>query len=200
MSVPCGDPLSACGISWDSADIARFLRLCYDDPRSGCLIWAGAKSRGRGNTAWYGSFTPTGCQAVRAHEFYAVAVLVLRPQTELHHLDHTCPNSLCVCHVECVPISVNLKLRWIRIQVGADPEIDYDTGIRYRMQQFLSGKGPQFFGADAPRLWERYGLAESIFFPDAFDPRWWYLQDGIGYRPDVPRSCLGPSPHDPGRS
>lgn len=202
---PCGDRLFACGISWDSSDIARFLRLCVEDHSSGCLIWAGAKSRGRGNTAWYGSFGPTGQNSVRAHKFYGVAVLGLRPQTELHHLDHLCPNSLCVRHIECVPISVNLKLRWIRIQVGADPELDYNTHVRLQMQQFLTQRGPAFFGSDARRLWTRWQLPESTFCPDPFDPRFWdpgdtgdHLLDALSYA--ITALLPTPVPDDPPRS
>lgn len=165
----CGDQLNACGITWDASDIARFLSYTVECPYTGCLIWAGAKSRGRGNTAWYGSFHMHP-HSVRAHKFYAVAVLGLRPNSALHHLDHTCTNSLCVRHVECVPISVNLKLRWIRIQVGLDPEPDYDTAVRSRMQQFLIERGPLYFGSDAPFLWQRWGLPESSYCPDPFHP------------------------------
>jgi len=173
ISEPCGDRITACGFSWDSADIARFLNMCVEDPTTGCLIWAGAQSRGRGNTAWYGSFTPTGCHSVRAHKFYAVSVLGLRPKTDLHHLDHTCTNSLCVRHVECVPVSVNLALRWIRVQVGLDPSPDYETAIRARMQKFLTERGASYFGSDAPTLWQRWQVPESQFVPDPFDPKFW---------------------------
>lgn len=129
-----GDRLEACGISWDGHDIARFLWLCTFNPDTGCLIWDGAKSRGRGNTAWYGTFT-TGLgrdsRSVRAHKFYGVAVLGLRPETGKHHLDHTCPNPLCVSHVQCVPEFINLKLRWIRVQVGLDPDKVRDAVVSY---------------------------------------------------------------------
>ena len=110
----CGDLLHACGLHWDASDIARFLSLCELDPATGCLLWLGAKSRGQGNTHWYGSFTPTGHHSVRAHKFFAVAILGLRPERHVHHLDHTCQNTLCVCHIECVSILTNLHRRWSR--------------------------------------------------------------------------------------
>lgn len=166
------DTLTACGITWDAYDIARFLRLCAEDS-SGCLVWMGAKSRGRGNTAWYGSFTVKG-KTVRAHKFYAVAVLGQRPQTGIHHLDHDCCNSLCVRHVECVPAMVNLKLRWIRVQVGIDEDIDRDELVRNRMQNWLCEVGAsRFHPEDAERLAQRWQLPEHKFRPDPFDPRYW---------------------------
>lgn len=172
-----GDLLTACGFSWDGADIARFLSMTstnYD----GCLIWEGARSRGRGNLDWYGSFHTQG-RTVRAHKFYAVAVLGLRPKTDIHHLDHTCCNSLCVRHVECVPSVVNLRLRWIRVQVGLEPDPDYEEAVRSRMAQWLESKGRNFFlPEDAERLWQKYlltgqveGKPENHFIPDTFDPR-----------------------------
>lgn len=175
-----GDILSACGVHWDASDIARFLSKTEDD--GSCLLWTGAKSRGRGNLAWYGSFKPTFTRyTIRAHKFYAIAVLGLRPRPGVHHLDHTCTNSLCVRHVECVPESVNLKLRWIRTQVGLEDDADREELVRQRMAAWLQEKGRSFFHPDdADRLWRKYintgkveGLPENKFFPDIFDPRYW---------------------------
>lgn len=172
-----GDLLSACGFSWDAADIARFLDNTEEDS-DGCLVWQGAKSRGRGNTEWYGTFHTQG-KKIRAHKFYAVAVLGLRPMPTIHHLDHTCCNSLCVRHIDCVPEIVNLKLRWIRSQVGLDEPMDYAENVRSRMARWLLEKGRSFFRPeDADKLWRQYvtsgtfdGKPESMYLPDMFDPR-----------------------------
>jgi len=117
---------SACGMRWTQSDVDRFLRKCIWLERHQCLIWIAARSRGRGNTAWYGSFwlpkriLPDGRvwpgRTVRAHKFYAVAVLGLRPEPG-RHLDHTCQDSLCVRHIECVPELVNLARRWAGYQL-----------------------------------------------------------------------------------
>lgn len=174
-----GDLLTACGITWDAYDIARFLDTCTENS-DGCLIWEGTRSRGRGNTAWYGSFKPTfHPYPIRAHKFYAVAVLGHRPKPDIHHLDHTCQNSLCVRHIDCVPAIVNLKLRWIRAQVGLDDTPDYEENVRSRMAIWLRERGrSSFLPEDAERLWKQYvttgtyeGKPENLFLPDPFDPR-----------------------------
>lgn len=160
-----GDRLEACGLSWDGHDIARFLWLCDLDPATGCLIWQGARSRGRGNTAWYGTFA-TGNKSVRAHKFYAVAVLGLRPETGRHHLDHTCPNSLCVSHIECVPEFLNLKLRWIRVQVGLDPD-----KIRGAVVDYLDQTCEAWVDDYDPRDFEHWITDEDRWRYD----RWWTM-------------------------
>lgn len=174
-----GDQLTASGVTWDASDIARFLDYCEENS-DGCLVWQGTRSRGRGNTAWYGSFKPTAHRyPMRAHKFYAVAVLGLRPKSEVHHLDHTCQNSLCVRHIDCVPAIVNLKLRWIRAQVGLDETPDYEENVRSRMAIWLEEKGRSFFHPeDADRLWKQYistgtfeGKPENLYLPDRYDPR-----------------------------
>lgn len=86
------DVREACGIRWNWADIRRFLDKT--ERRGKCLLWKGAKSRGQGNVQWYGSFHTQG-KTVRAHKFYGVAVLGLRPQPG-EELDHECNDSLCV--------------------------------------------------------------------------------------------------------
>lgn len=173
VSRHCGDLLAACGFEWDAADIARFLDFCEED-HNGCLIWQGARSRGRGNTDWYGSFR-TQKKTVRAHKFYGVAVLGHRPRTGVHHLDHTCTNSLCVRHVDCVPEAVNLKLRWVRVQVGLDPEPDKIGLIKLRMEAWLleDQRLRRFDPEDALRLQSNWVRPEYHYIPDIMDPRFW---------------------------
>lgn len=60
----------------------------------GCWLWVGARSRGRGNRLWYGSFR-LGKRTVRAHRF-AVEVLGKRACPPGHDRDHKCEFSLCV--------------------------------------------------------------------------------------------------------
>lgn len=98
------DVREACGIQWNWVDIRRFLDKTEAD--GNCLMWKGAKSRGQGNTQWYGSFSTQG-KTVRAHKFYGVAVLGLRPSKEEGtELDHECDRSLC-CHVRLLTVEQN---------------------------------------------------------------------------------------------
>lgn len=81
------------------ADIERFYRY-VDKLPNGCWFWTGARSRGKGNKKWYGSFhvrdPETGkSRTVRAHRF-ACEVLGGKDCPPEHDRDHTCVFSLCV--------------------------------------------------------------------------------------------------------
>lgn len=165
ISPPDEDLISACGITWNHYDIARFLLYCRVDPSTNCLIWIGGKSRGRGKTDWYGSFwisSKPGIKGrtIRAHVFYAVAVLGHRPRAKIHQLDHTCNNSLCVRHIACVPESVNRALQWIRVQVGIESPPDYYAAVVSKLEEWV--------GSNRSHI-----LDEWEFIPDVFDPRYW---------------------------
>lgn len=88
-------------MEFDDNDITRFMRF-VDKLPNGCWFWTGARSRGKGNRKWYGSFKVKG-RAVRAHRFAcdAIGENKLNPG---EHRDHTCSFSLCVNpgHLECV--------------------------------------------------------------------------------------------------
>lgn len=177
MTAPESDTLTACGISWDHHDIARFLMLTRQDGKH--LVWAGAKSRGRGNTAWYGSFSTKG-KAVRAHKFYAVAILGLRPRFGIDHLDHGCPDSLCVSCISVVPEWVNLALRWIRVQVGLDEDKIRDAIVDYGVRKGYLPE-PDFPIADMS--FEDALLMGCVTNDNRwrYDPAWSgnYLQDSV---------------------
>ncbi len=89
-------------------DIDRFMRYVERLP-NGCWVWTGARSRGKGNRKWYGSFR-LGKRAVRAHRF-AAEVLGQQPCPTGHHRDHLCRFSLCVnpAHIETVHSSENQR-------------------------------------------------------------------------------------------
>jgi len=74
---------------------------------NGCWFWTGARSRGDGNSKWYGSFWHDGT-SIRAHRF-AHDVIGGKVCPPGWHRDHTCRFSLCVCpdHIEAVPPEVN---------------------------------------------------------------------------------------------
>lgn len=115
---------TACGITWDIEDIVRFLGKCKwerhidgDGKLHICLIFTGARSRGKGNKQWYGSFWTKG-KTVRAHKFFAVAIMGLRPGPG-DELDHNCYNTRCVSCLECVTREINQG----RIRRGASNAI-----------------------------------------------------------------------------
>ena len=96
----------------NSAILLRFILKIRR--RGGCWIWEGARSRGKGNKKWYGSFNAGGV-VVRAHKFAFIAIRGGElPQG--YHLDHECENSLCVnpWHLKPVTPTQNSLLRWSR--------------------------------------------------------------------------------------
>lgn len=99
-------------MTFTQADIERFLRY-VDKLPNGCWFWTGARSRGKGNRKWYGSFR-VGRSVVRAHKFAAVALGDGHGEGE--HLDHTCVFSLCVNpgHIESVAPEINQARKTMR--------------------------------------------------------------------------------------
>lgn len=86
--------------------------------RSPCWHWDGAKSRGKGNLKYYGTFSYKG-KSMRAHAFVCDH-LKETPCPPGHHRDHLCNNSLCVNpeHLEIVTKEENDKRKWERIRSG----------------------------------------------------------------------------------
>lgn len=89
-------------------DIERFMRYVEKLP-SGCWYWTGARSRGKGNRKWYGSFR-LGVRTVRAHRF-AAEVLAGQECPAGYHRDHLCCFSMCVnpAHIETITHKENQK-------------------------------------------------------------------------------------------
>lgn len=102
-------------------DIKRFFKY-VDKLPNGCWFWTGARSRGKGNRKWYGSFR-LGGRTVRAHRF-AVEVLGGRECPADHHRDHECCFSLCVNpdHIEVVHRTVNQERKVARRREAAEQE------------------------------------------------------------------------------
>lgn len=94
-------------------DIDRFMRY-VDRLPNGCWYWMGARSRGKGNRKWYGSFR-LGHRTVRAHRF-ASEVLGGQKCPPGYHRDHRCHFSMCVNpdHLEVVPKEVNQERKTAR--------------------------------------------------------------------------------------
>jgi hypothetical protein len=102
-------------IHFTEADIARFMKY-VDKLPNGCWFWTGARSRGKGNKKWYGSFR-LGKRTVRAHRFSCEAIkgIELPPG---HDRGHTCDFSLCVCpdHIEIVTKEANQAQRRAKLK------------------------------------------------------------------------------------
>jgi hypothetical protein len=98
----------------DQADIERFMSY-VDILPNGCWFWTGARSRGRGNKKWYGSFW-IGGRAVRAHRFACDEIGKMPPLPKGWHRDHTCCFSLCVNfrHLEYVTHETNQQRKMER--------------------------------------------------------------------------------------
>jgi hypothetical protein len=94
--------------------LQRFAEKCEFDPVTGCVLWTGGTSTGRGNTTRYGVFWDAG--RVFAHRWAAV---------HIHGIDlgsdeagHCCPhgpNSLCVQHLEGQTKAANIAERNTRV-------------------------------------------------------------------------------------
>jgi hypothetical protein len=99
--------------------LQRFAEKCRFDPFSGCVLWTGGTTAGRGNSARYGSFWFQGSRWY-SHRWSAV---------HIHGLDlgenqagHCCPhgvNSLCVEHVTAQTQLENLNEQNTRMKAKA---------------------------------------------------------------------------------
>lgn len=107
-------------------EIARFMSY-VDVLPNGCWFWTGARSRGKGNKKWYGTFWYRGL-SMRAHRF-SNDVLAGRACPPGHHRDHTCCFSLCVCpeHIEVVTHAVNQERKLERLRAAALLQISGET-------------------------------------------------------------------------
>ncbi len=106
-------------------ELARFYKYVERLP-NGCHFWNGARSKGKGNRKWYGSFSYRG-QAIRAHVFANDIIAGRGRPPPGHHRDHRCKFSLCVRldHIEVVTKEVNLARRWECLEV--EPEMHFDV-------------------------------------------------------------------------
>ena len=104
----------------------RFLTNCRFEPETGCVVWIGGKTAGRGHHVSYGSFWFEGRRWF-AHRWSAKYIHGL--DIDAFQVDHHCPNralpnTLCVEHVQCLSARENRLLqyerrkRFIHLQVG----------------------------------------------------------------------------------
>lgn len=95
--------------------LQRFAEKCEFDPATGCVLWTGATTAGRGNTTRYGSFWAEG-RRVFAHRWAAVHIHGIELGTD--EAGHCCPhgpNSLCVQHLEGTTKAANIAERNTRV-------------------------------------------------------------------------------------
>lgn len=112
--------------------IRRFMSYVEVLP-NGCHFWTGARSRGKGNKKWYGSFKYKG-QSIRAHRF-ACDVIGGKVCPPGWHRDH-CVFSLCVNpeHINPMPREKNQELKVERVL------INFSDMDRSTMRKKLSGE------------------------------------------------------------
>lgn len=98
------------------ADIERFFKYVEKLP-NGCWFWNGARTKGKGNKKWYGSFkikVKGKRKTIKAHAYSCDVIAKRGPLPPGHERDHTCKFSLCVNHehIEVVTKQVNGARRW----------------------------------------------------------------------------------------
>ena len=104
----------------------RFREKCRFEPETGCVVWAGGKTKGRGHNVDYGSFWFEGRRWF-AHRWAAKFVHGL--DLDGFQIDHCCdtlpvPNTLCVQHLQAISAADNRLLqharrkKFIHLQVG----------------------------------------------------------------------------------
>lgn len=122
--------------------LQRFASKCEFDAATGCVIWRGGTTQGRGNTAVYGSFWYEGRRWF-AHRWAGVHIHGLNLDgVQAGHVCPNCPpNTLCVEHVtgqmqaenlaelngrlaerRAVAQSSTERQYWLFVQLGIEPE------------------------------------------------------------------------------
>lgn len=107
--------------------LSRFRRYCRHEPETGCVVWTGGQTKGRGHHVPYGAFWFAGRRWF-AHRWAAKFIHGL----DIHEMqtDHCCPNTprpntLCVEHLQSLTLKDHLQLsavrkRMIYLQVGLE--------------------------------------------------------------------------------
>ncbi len=104
----------------------RFLSFCRFQPETGCVLWDGGTTCGRGHHIPYPSFWFDGKRWL-GHRWAAKFIHGL--DIENYHVDHYCPeliipNTLCVAHLQTKTLLENVKLQhqrrkhFIHLEVG----------------------------------------------------------------------------------
>ncbi len=157
----------------DNADVARalgrFRAKCRFDPRTGCVLWTGATTRGRGNTATYGGFWYDGRRWF-AHRWAAafihgIAIDGLQVGHCCPHTPDGHPNTLCVQHLRGETQLENLDEMHARRRLAAQSPDD-------RQYWLLIERGYD----EAPPVTDPN--APHPVAPDFYPPEWLGLTNG----------------------
>lgn len=95
------------------AALARFVSRCRFDPGTGCVLWQGGQTSGKGHSVKYGAFWFEGRRWF-AHRW--AAYWIHNHEIDDLQVDHCCPNllypnTLCVEHVEPLTLLANRALQ-----------------------------------------------------------------------------------------
>lgn len=111
-------------------EIERFFSF-VDKLPNGCHFWGGARTRGKGNKKWYGSFRIKRngkWRTVKAHAYACDVIGKRGPLPEGYDRDHICRFSLCVRleHIEIVTKEVNGARRHAKRAHDKEHEAHFD--------------------------------------------------------------------------
>jgi len=111
---------------WNGTALERFLKYCRFDPGTGCVIWIGGTTTGRGHTSPYGSFWFEGRRWF-AHRWSAK--FIHKQEIDGLTVDHCCPhisypNTLCVEHTQPRTVGENSALMHQRRKDLVEQTID----------------------------------------------------------------------------
>lgn len=139
MQTPAPFPTPSSAAYLEAA-LQRFARKCIFDAGTGCVLWAGALHYGQGKNVPYGDFWFVN-KAVRAHRFAAKYIHGIQLTLE-EQIDHCCddfgildkPETLCVQHLQPLPVETHRELTWVRRERGFGGEEDFKA--RFNTEPF----------------------------------------------------------------
>jgi hypothetical protein len=113
------------------AALARFRSFCRFEPETGCVLWTGGTTSGRGHSVLYGSFWYD-TRRWFAHRWSAKFIHGL--EIDGLQVDHKCPhitipNTLCVEHVQALTLGENRELQTIRAFAARKQAIHVEVGL-----------------------------------------------------------------------
>lgn len=111
--------------------LVRFRKFCRFEPETGCVIWIGGTTSGRGHHSPYGSFKFARRRWL-AHRWAAKFIRGL--DIEGLQVDHWCPhiphpNTLCVEHGKPITLLENVELQHARAFENRRTGIHLQVGI-----------------------------------------------------------------------
>ena len=146
MAAPKGNNYRATGINL--TPLERFMAKCRFDAGTGCVIWTGAKTSGRGHSAPYGSFWFENRRWF-AHRWAAQHIhghAIDGLQVEHYCPNRSHPNTLCVEHVHPLPSLFNRELQTLRGQTPSqDVAIEAELKKNFSLASQLGATGTPLF-------------------------------------------------------